>query len=241
VLSATPGSATSSPLSGLQLPAAAKAGPAGLEATALLPPLLPGVAASLALDRATERQLVLAAEAVVHVRAESGSCALRDEAGAVLAQDGLDGGCRIDRALGPGRYRVSARPAAGLGPPGLLTLSEEPLLEGKEGVGDERAIGPGEARLFRFALASEGELGLGLQASADRLSCEIQDEAQRTLGTGCQQFLRLTKGRYLLRVSAPADAQPLRFRPVLLGLLGGERGIPDDVLRELVSRLGGEP
>jgi hypothetical protein len=81
-------------------------------------------------------------------------------------------------------------------------------------------------------------VGLGLQAAADVLECALLDARQQTVGVGCQQLVDLGAGTYLLSVRAPVSGPALRFKPVLVGLSGRERSVPDDYLREFFKRIG---
>jgi hypothetical protein len=218
--------------------AAAFAGPAGAGTPA---PLEAGRALALSGTAAAELRVEARSEQVLHLRARGAACALRSEKGEVLAQGGLGAGCVIDRLLAPGAYRVTARPFAGLPMQGELVATFDEVLPAAEGTGPELFIGPGESRLLRFTTASAGEVGLGLQAQADALFCSVLDEEQRPLGEGCQQLLHLPQGRFLLQLRSPEGAPPLRARPVLLGLSGALRGVPDEVLRDLFSRVGELP
>jgi hypothetical protein len=220
---------------------AAFAGPLPAASAGALELLEPGRAVALVGTAPVERRLEVQRELVLHLRARGASCALRTEAGLLLAQGGLGAGCAIDRLLGPGRYRFTARPFAAWPLSGELTATVDPVTSAAEGVGAEQLLGPGEARLLRFTTLSEGEVGLGLQAAADALFCSVLGEDQQVLGTGCQQLLHLKEGRYLLQIRSPEGAPPLRVRPVLLGLSGSVRGVPEDVLRELLSRVGELP
>lgn len=229
---------------GLHAPGGAQsvfAGDATAAGTGSLEVLEPGRALALSGSVPVERRLELTRELVLHLRARGAVCALRSETGVVLALDGLGAGCAVDRLLQPGRYRITARPFAAQPLEGELLATAEEVIAAQEGVGGEQFIGPGESRLLRFTTLSEGEVGLGLQAAADALFCTVLDQDQQALGTGCQQLLRLQQGTYLLQIRSPEGAPPLRVRPVLLGLSGADRGVPDDVLRELLSRVGELP
>ena len=102
-------------------------------------------------------------------------------------------------------------------------------------------MSPGDARLFRFATQSKGNVGLGIQTIAESLDCAVFDDAYRQVGEGCQQYLGLEKGTYLLTVRLPAKpgAKPLRFKPVLLGLAGAKTDVPADYLEAFFRRVGG--
>jgi hypothetical protein len=185
-----------------------------------------------------DRGLELSSAAVLHVRADRGVCLLLT-GGALVASGGMGEGCRLDRVLGKGEHRLVVRGFAGAPLSGSAVWTADPVETLTEGVGAERWLSPGEARVFRFALASKGRVGLGLREEAESLVCAVADEAGRTLGEGCQQLLSLDAGTFVLSVRAPATAPPSRFRPVLLGLAGSEVGVPGEYLREFFQRIGG--
>jgi hypothetical protein len=185
-----------------------------------------------------DRSLELAADVVVHVRAERGVCLLLS-GGKVVASGGLGDGCRLDRLLGKGTHRLVVRAFAGAPLSGIASWSSHPVEAVAEGVNPERWLAPGDTQLFRFKMATKGRVGLGLREDADRLECAVLDAAARTLGEGCQQLLALDAGSYLLSVRSPASAPPVRFRPVLLGLAGAEVDVPDEYLKDFFQRIGG--
>jgi hypothetical protein len=119
-----------------------------------------------------------------------------------------------------------------------VAWTAEPVEQLGEGVGAERWLAPGEARIFRFTLASKGRVGLGLREEAETLECAVSDETGSRLGEGCQQLLALDAGTYLLAVRAPGSSPPSRFRPVLLGLAGSEVGVPAEYLSDFFQRIG---
>jgi hypothetical protein len=199
-----------------------------------LPPAEVVALAGAPLDRALE----LAAESVVHVRADRGVCLLVS-GGKTVASGGMGEGCRLDRLLPMGTHRLLVRPFGDAPLSGSAVWTSEPVESLGEGVGPERWLAAGEARLYRFELASRGRVGLGLREDAETLACEVADATGRTLGEGCQQLLELDAGRYLLAVRAPVGRPAARYRPVLLGLAGAETGPPDEYLRELFQRIGG--
>ncbi|BDG03196.1 hypothetical protein [Anaeromyxobacter oryzae] len=202
-------------------------------------PVAPGQAVRLE-GAAVDVAVALGAEAAVHVRADGGVCVLAPAAAAPVVE-GLGDGCRLDRVLPAGTHRLRVRAFAGRPLAGALAVTTEPVLPLAEGVGPETWIGPGEARVFRFTVASSGKVGLGVREEAETLACTVTDAADRALGEGCQALLALEKGSYLLAVRAPPGAPPARFRPVLLGLAGAETGVPEDVLRDLFQRIGELP
>ena len=189
-----------------------------------------------------DRTLVVDKEAVVRVSAESGVCGLlRGET--LLSVDGFDTGCELVRVLSPGTYRVLVRPFASRPQPGMMRWTAEPVVQLGEGIGQEDWLAPGEVRLFRFDTANKGKAGLGIQAKSELLECAVYDDAHQLIDEGCQQYLSLDKGRYLLTVRNPPGpgAVPLAFRPVLLGLAGEKNDIPEEYLQEFFRRVGVRP
>ncbi|MEW5738595.1 MAG: hypothetical protein AB1938_06690 [Myxococcota bacterium] len=205
------------------------------------PALSPSVAVPLQSGR-LDRTLVVGAEAVVRVSAESGVCGLF-RGNDLLQVDGLDTGCELARVLAPGTYRVLVRPFAGVAQAGTLTWTAEPVTQLKEGFGAEQWLAPGEARLFRFDTANRGKIGLGLSARSELLECAVFNDGYQQLGDGCQQYLSLDKGRFLLTVRNPPrpGATPIAFKPVLLGLSGERNDVPDEVIEDFKRRAGVTP
>ncbi|WP_375766865.1 hypothetical protein NR798_34990 [Archangium gephyra] len=225
------------------------AAPEGL-GMALLPPapkgkvpeLLPAAKALRLSGEVVERTLTVPADAVVHLRSDSGVCGLtRDNA--VLVVAGLERGCSFDRLLTAGTYRLVVRGFADQPLSGNLTWTHEPVKELAEGVAQaEGWVAPGQTHYFRFDTASAGHIGLGLQVPAEVLQCTLLDTSQRVLGEGCQQFLALEKGTYLLAIHAPSTLErPLPFKPVLVGLAGAKTGVPEEYLRDFFNRIGENP
>jgi len=202
-------------------------------------PISEGEGVALHGDR-VDRALTLDHEALVHLRSDAGVCALAS-GGAVLAAGGLGAGCALDRLLPAGTHRVLVRAFASEPLTGAVRFTREPVEPLAEGAGAERWVEPGGSRLFRFQLASRGRVGVGLQANADVLTCAVLDASQRIVATGCQAMAELDAGSYLLMVKSPPAAPAMRFRPVLLGLSGADRSVPEDYLRDLFQRIGETP
>jgi hypothetical protein len=217
-------------------------------ASALLPPgskaRLPELPAAKALrlsGETVERTLTVPADAVVHLRADTGVCGLSQDTTVLVA--GLERGCTLDRLLKAGTYRLMVRGFADQPLSGTATWTHEPVKELTEGVSKEEGwVAPGQTRYFRFSTASAGHVGLGLQVPAEVLQCTVLDPAQRVLGEGCQQCLALEKGSYLLAIHAPSTLErPLPFKPVLVGLAGAKTEVPDEYLRDFFNRIGANP
>lgn len=205
------------------------------------PALSPSVSVPLSGGR-LDRTLVLSAESVVRVSANHGVCGLF-RGNDLLQVDGLDTGCELARVLAPGTYRVLVRPFAGAAQAGTLTWTAEPVTQLAEGFGKEEWLGPGEVRLFRFDTTNKGKIGLGLAAKSELLECAVFNDGYQQLGDGCQQYLSLDKGRFLLTVRNPprAGATPIAFKPVLLGLSGERNDVPPEVIEDFKRRAGVTP
>jgi hypothetical protein len=202
---------------------------------------LPAAKALKLSNSRVERSLTLTSEAVVHVRSDSGVCGIV-QGSTVTRVQGSDKGCALDEVLKAGSYRLVVRGFADRALSGNLLWTQEPVKELKEGVASEETwITPLQTRFFRFATESPGRIGLGLQVPAEVLECSVLDQEQRVLGEGCQQFLQLDKGTYLLAVRAPATARPLKFKPVLVGLAGAKADVPEEYLRDFFQRIGVNP
>ncbi|MHB8872288.1 MAG: hypothetical protein ACYC8T_01245 [Myxococcaceae bacterium] len=214
----------------------------GVELPATAAPALSPAVAIPAAGARVDRSFTLDRAAMVRLKSETGVCGLF-RGNDLLATDGLDAGCEIDRLLTAGTYRWVVRPFGAVPLLGTLSWTLEPVANLTDGVGPEEWISPAQTRLYRFATASQGKVGLGVQVRAEQLDCRIFDEGHVLLGEGCQQYLALEKGSYLLSVSAPPrpGATPLRYRPVLLGLAGAKTGVPDEYLRDFFRRIGEQP
>jgi hypothetical protein len=184
-----------------------------------------------------ERQATTKGAGVLRVRATGGVCGVLNN-GVVVASEGLGGGCDLPVVVdGDARWRLFVRGFGGAPLSGTLAWNFTPAVTLAEGVGQEALVQPGESRVFRFELAADGELGIGLQTDAEVLDCALLDASHAIVADGCQQFGRFDKGTYWLRVEAPVDVAPHRFRPVVFGLKGADIDVPDEWLRDFFRRV----
>ena len=210
-------------------------------ATVIPAPLLTGVTRPIS-GGTIEQTLTVAEPSVIHVRSTSGVCGLLQvQDGRLIEAEGRSPGCTIDRLVPAGAYWLYLRPFGSLSLNGTLAWTQEPVVNLADGLGPPSWVSPGQKRLFRFQVASEGSVGLGLQVSADTLECSVLDAGQKAIGHGCQQFLSLQPGVYLLAVHAPGGSQPMRFRPVVVGLAGSKMEVPAEYLRDFFQRIRGQP
>jgi hypothetical protein len=183
------------------------------------------------------RTIELDEAAVIHLTSDTGVCALASSR-SLIDVEGAARGCDIHRLLEPGEYQFMVRSFGEIPLKGAMMWSKEPVKTLQEGIGQEEWLAPGEVRMFRFEMKSAGQIGMGIQVDADVLECVVLDSDHRESGRGCQQYLGLDPGSYLLTVRAPPGLAPARFRPVLLGLAGGKSEIPVEYLREFFQRIG---
>jgi hypothetical protein len=184
-----------------------------------------------------QHSVALDHDSVLHLRSSTGTCAIANGA-TLVAEDGLAAGCDLYQLLKAGTYRVVVRHFADQPLTGTMSWNADAVEDVQDGVGPERWIAPGQARFFRFQTASAGQVGIGLQAAADRLECQVFDARQQKLGDGCQQFLSLPAGQFVLEVRAPERGEAMRFRAVVLGLAGARMDVPDEYLRNFFTRIG---
>jgi hypothetical protein len=205
------------------------------------PPLSSAVAVPLQAGR-LDRTLIVDKPSVLRASAETGVCGLF-KGNDLLAVDGLDTGCELVRVVSPGTYRVLVRPFAQKPVGGALRWLAEPVTALSEGVAAETWLAPGEVRLFTFDTTGKGRVGLGLQAKSEGLECQVYTDASQPVGDGCQQYLTLEKGRFLLTVRNPnrPGATPISVRPVLLGLAGDSNEVPREYLEDFFRRVEGSP
>jgi hypothetical protein len=184
-----------------------------------------------------ERTATTTGAGVLRVRATGGVCGVA-QGDVVVGSEGLGGGCDLHViADGDATWRLLVRSFGAAPLSGTLAWTFSPASTLSEGVGEETLVQPGEARVFRVDLASDGELGVGLQSDAEVLDCALLNVRHEVVADGCQQFGRYEKGTYWLRVEAPIDVAPRRFRPVVFGLKGADIDVPDDWLRDFFRRV----
>ena len=144
-------------------------------------------------------------------------------------------GVRLD-AYSPGvRTDLTIRAVAGATLHGPAELTATPVLPIGEGLGPELLLGPGQTRLFSFTVTQAGPIGIAVRADSDQVETVLLSSLGRQLGRGAMQMPTLEPGTYLLALSAPADAVPVRARPALVGLVPPDTGPPEDVVKGYVG------
>jgi hypothetical protein len=159
-------------------------------------------------------------------------------------------GVRLDAYLpiGVAHLGLTALGEAELG--GFAEITTTAVLPAGEGLGPEVLLPAGDTRYFSFHVAGRRTVGWAAAAGAERVSCRLlrgdgRAVAPQPLGTGKPAALadmlamaELDEGDYLLALTAPADAAPVRARPVLVGLDLPDTGPPPEVIRQYLQEAG---
>jgi hypothetical protein len=232
--------------------------PLGGAAVAVTPP-----GTTVLSGRFTHLAITASQPVVLHVRAATPALTLLRRAGSGTAGgNGAAGGAtdeavqvhpdgvNLDAYLLPGvsQLGLSALGEGELG--GVATLTTTPVLAAVEGLGPEVMLPAGGARYFSFHVASRRPVGWGAAAAAEQVSCRLlrgDGTAVETqpLGAGkpaaladLLQMAELEPGDYLLALTSPPDAAPLRVRPVVVGLELPDTGPPPEVIRQYMQDAG---
>jgi hypothetical protein len=137
----------------------------------------------------------------------------------------------IDLLLPGGPSIVTLRPLGEVQLRGELELSSTPITPIGEGLGPELLLAPGDTRFFSFEVERAGPVGLGVRAEADTVALRLLDRGGAEHGRGLAQMPTLDPGTWLLAVSLPAHAQPVRLQPVVVGVELPDTGPPEDVVQ----------
>ena len=198
--------------------------------------------------------------AVLHVRAATPALTLLAGAGAggggggaAAIPAGAGGGGGETVAIHPGGVRLDAYLLPGVSHLGFGALGEgelggfvelttTPVTPMRNGLGPEILLPAGGTRYFSFHVASRRPVGWAAAAGAERVSCRLLSAGGRAVEPRAPadmlQMADLDAGDYLLVLSAPPDAAPLRVRPVVVGLELPDTGPPPEVIRHYLQEAG---
>jgi hypothetical protein len=151
---------------------------------------------------------------------------------------------RLDAFLPAGETRLGLRSLAGAQLSGVAEITETPVTTIGEGLGPEVLLPAGGSRWFSFHVERKGPIGVGAHASSDVVEIELFDRGGHRLETkaegGVVRMPELAPGDYLLALSSPAAAAPVKARPALAGLKLPDTGPPADVIRQYLQEAGAE-
>jgi hypothetical protein len=147
-------------------------------------------------------------------------------------------GVAADIFLPSGDTQLSLTAITGQPLSGTLNLSTDPLTKITEGKGPERILAAGGGQLFSFTLDQSTTVGIGLQASSDLIHGTLMNAKGKVIGQGVVQMMKLAAGNYVLAAYAPAEDQPVRIRPVLIGTQPKDTAPPIEVIRGYLQAAG---
>jgi hypothetical protein len=151
---------------------------------------------------------------------------------------------RLDAFLPAGEARLGLRSLAGAQLSGVAEITETPVTPIGEGLGPEVLLPAGGSRWFSFHVERKGPIGVGAHASSDVVEIELYDRGGHRLEAkaegGVVRMPELAPGDYLLSLSSPAAAAPVKARPALAGLVLPDTGPPADVIRKYLEEAGAE-
>lgn len=146
-----------------------------------------------------------------------------------------------DIPLAPGSYVLGIRPVNGISCDGamldILMRSIEMVTERKPFNGN---LTPGESRLIAFDITSKAQYGIGLRMNKETVLASLYSPDGRLISQGRQQFLKLDKGRYYLRLYVPLDAEGTNCTVYLFGQEPPPNVPPENLVRWIVSGADGE-
>ena len=148
-------------------------------------------------------------------------------------------GRQLDYFLPAGNYQLWTRPLKGLRQKGEIRLHKvfpHPLDEEAEKT-KTWLIRPGETQVFRFHVAVEGKVGVGVRTESDQLGAKLFDSKFNMLAESPLMLQELEPGDYLLTVeTSDLTSPPIQYSPVVFGHKGSEQGIPEEVIRRYLTR-----
>ena len=147
----------------------------------------------------------------------------------------------VDLLLPGGPTVIKLRPLGGNQLHGPLELSSTPITPIGEGLGPELLLAPGDTRVFRFVVEREGPVGLGVRADADTVQLRLLDDQGELRGRGLAQMPTLEPGVWMLAVSLPPHAEPVRLQPVVVGIELPDTGPPEDVVQRYLRLASDSP
>jgi hypothetical protein len=174
--------------------------------------------------------------ALVHVRATTPGVSLVRRPSLPPEVRVHEAGASFDAWLPAGRTEIGLRAFAGAELAGTAEVTVTEVTPVGEGLGPEGLLAPGATRLFSFAVARPGPVGLGVRASADVVGMRLLSSRGEDLGEGTVLMPTLDPGTYLLALHAPPDAAgPVAARPAVSGLTPPDTGPPEDVVRAYLA------
>lgn len=141
-----------------------------------------------------------------------------------------------DLPLVPGTYKFGVRPINGATCEGtvlnVLIRSIDIMSEKKPFNGN---LTPGESRLVGFDISKKSDYGIGLRMNKESVLASLYNPSGVLISQGKQQFMKLDKGRYYLRLSIPYDAEGTNCTVYLFGQEPPPDEPPENLVRWIIN------
>jgi hypothetical protein len=177
-------------------------------------------------------QIKTDAPVLLHVRMAAPSVTLLKQGSEAQVVEVHADSTLMDAYLAAGTSQICLRSVGG----GALSASAEftasRVTPVSEGLGPEVLLAPGDSRIFSFEVKQAGMIGVGVHASADVIESELLSSSGKSLGKGTVQKFTLQPGIYLLALQAPAQGEPVRARPAVVGIVPPSTEPPEEVIRK---------
>jgi hypothetical protein len=147
----------------------------------------------------------------------------------------------METYLPEGTSQLYLKAAGGGSLSGPAEFTGSPIRRVGEGLGPEFLLAPGDSRTFSFEVKQEGPVGVGVRASSDVVESELLSSNGKSLGKGTVREFNLKPGIYLLVLRAPAQGDPVRARPAIVGIDLPSTGPPEDVIRKYLMPEDSQP
>lgn len=112
-----------------------------------------------------------------------------------------------------------------------LYMSDVPPVPLQEGLGSRVSLLPGDARVYRFSLLKQQQIGIGVQSSIDVTRASLFDQTGQLLGKGVSQKHSLSAGSYYLLVELPSEVDAgVELRPAIVGIESRDTGASKEIM-----------
>ncbi|MBI4650607.1 hypothetical protein HY745_04840 [Candidatus Desantisbacteria bacterium] len=119
-----------------------------------------------------------------------------------------------------------------------IEFSIVPIIEITDTLGPETIIEKNESKAFSFIHKQKGYIGIAVKAFKDILNCEVYSNDQKLIKSGRLLYLNLDAGQYFLKVVPNNDNEPLKFKPVIAGIVEQPSSPPKEYIKEFFEKYG---
>ncbi len=142
-------------------------------------------------------------------------------------------GLKTTLFLPPGKSRLKFESTSPQAMEAVLYLAEVSPVALQEGLGSRVSLLPGDARVYRFTLTKQQQIGIGVQSSIDLTQASLFDQTGRLLGNGVAQKHSLSAGSYFLLLELPPDIEAgVELRPAIVGIESRDTNASKEIMHE---------